>query len=115
MTEGRFAELIGELMGAQASKEIIDRIWKDASPEVRKAIADEVLSKILFELNADDWIYKQHIQKLVTELLEGHRYEIIKRLDKRLDADLEDIVDKAFESAKVELTRNIRSTLERRY
>lgn len=102
-------------MGAQAAKEIIDRIWKDASPKVRKVLSDEVLSKLLFELNADHWTYKQHIQKLVAELLEGHRVEIIKRLNERLDADLEKIVDQAFESAKVELTKNIRSTLERRY
>ncbi|MFA5943169.1 MAG: hypothetical protein WC876_01745 [Candidatus Thermoplasmatota archaeon] len=41
-------------MGAQATKEILDRIWANASPGVKQQLADSVLARVLAEAQSDD-------------------------------------------------------------
>lgn len=70
----RFAELATELMGAHAVTRLLDEIWASASPEVKRDLADKVVTTLgeqaLRTIN-DSYSSRDIVSKIVREALAG--------------------------------------------
>lgn len=81
--DSRFAELAYELMGAKMAEEIIRDIWKKASPEVKKALADKVIALVTENITRET-LYaetRQVLQVAVTHMTKQHLPEMEARVE----------------------------------
>ena len=124
----RFAELFGELLGAQTAKELIERVWREASPEVRQQLADAVARSVLAKAakgDASGFAFDRAVERIVNEevkrvaaergdLQQALREQVLSQFDERWKATIADIVNRSITVVLTDAAREFHSRMSRR-
>ena len=84
-TQSRIAELAMELMGADAARSFIDKIWESASPQVRQALADAVVARVTATLSATE--FHTPVSRAVEDHLRDRAYKMAEEEFEKLDLE----------------------------
>lgn len=103
--KSRFAELAMELMGSKMVAEVVRDIWANASPEVKRELADRVVAKIGEELGRASLHSegREVLRQAIDKSVEAH----LPAVKERLDAEVKKIM--AGDSVEAEVRRIINS------
>lgn len=113
--KSRIAEMAVELMGAQAMKTYITEIWETASPEVKKTLADAILTQLGTSLHDPqcqwevDKVLERRVVAATKEQLESPtwREKIRSKIDKMLLERWETVVTREVERSTEQAVRGV--------
>lgn len=94
----RFAELATELLGAQTAAKILEQIWSEASPEVKKDLADAVIAKAkvaILERASSSWRCEEEVSNWMRRATSDAFEKIRTKLEKAISEEIERTWQKA--------------------
>ncbi len=114
----RIAEITMELFGAKAVTELLERVWKDASEDTRRTLADAVVAKILKQLEEPGFvtrnIFESYVRRVVLDVFEKQAVDarVRETAIPKVEALVPQIVDDVVAAAVKDVARDIREKVK---
>lgn len=115
----RFAALAMEMVGAELTRGMIDRVWEHASPEVKTELSNAVMasvtSKLEYAQKSGGILYHpgEAVAKIAMNIIEENREEITARVRERVLENIDVLVDEAVARAREDLHKRIIEKISR--